>query len=670
MNEQRAIGISGPYSLGSVSVQDIQENSEKVEVITRDRNNPGLIIARTTLTRFTDYEVDAFSNSIYLKDPVSSVDANLNPVYLRITVESDQGGAKYTLGGISGSMKVTKQVKVGGSYVKSDNPLTQDQLASVNTVVKFANDKGKLIGELAHSENIYSDLISTTQVSTGSKSSGKLSGNAGRIELNYVYKDLDMKIYHTQADSNFYNTAASITAGRKESGVKGRIQLNKIGLAKLEAIRTEDQLNGINQGASASIERAINRILALELGVRYYDKSAVQTALDNSQIALYHGMSVRTKLTSQLPWQGSNVFAEYEQDVLDSTRRVFALGANYQINSKLRAYGRHELISSLSGLYDLNSSQRQNVTVFGLDSKYNNNGTAFSEYRVRDGVSAREAEAAIGLRNRWELGQGIYTNTSFEQTKALSSLNTSNSESTAASVGIEYLKNQNWKTVARIEGRWASQTNTLLNTLGFAYKYSKNTTLLAKNIVSQTNSKTTSSGDRLINRFQLGLAYRDTERDRFDALAKVEYRYDHNQSDLTNPYLKHVYILSHHLNYHPMKDLTISGNYAVKSVNTTFSNLESSGVTHMLSARSIYDITERWDAGVNTGVLWSNVTSGQRTLLGAEIGYLVAENLWVSGGYNFSGYRDDDLVESDTTHQGAYLRFRFKFDENLFKKNK
>nr|WP_040332298.1 SdrD B-like domain-containing protein [Acinetobacter nectaris] len=670
VNEQRAIGISGPYSLGSVSLQDIQENSEKVEVITRDRNNPGLIIARTTLTRFTDYEVDAFSNSIYLKDPVSSVDANLNPVYLRITVESDQGGAKYTLGGISGSMKVTKQVKVGGSYVKSNNPLTQDQLASVNTVVKFANDKGKLIGELAHSENIYSDLISTTQVSTGSKSSGKLSGNAGRIELNYVYKDLDMKIYHTQADSNFYNTAASITSGRKESGVKGRIQLNKIGLAKLEAIRTEDQLNGINQGASASIERAINRILALELGVRYYDKSAVQTALDNSQIALYHGMSVRTKLTSQLPWQGSNVFAEYEQDVLDSTRRVFALGANYQINSKLRAYGRHELISSLSGLYDLNSSQRQNVTVFGLDSKYNNNGTAFSEYRVRDGVSTREAEAAIGLRNRWELGQGIYTNTSFEQTKALSSLNTSNSESTAASVGIEYLKNQNWKTVARIEGRWASQTNTLLNTLGFAYKYSENTTLLAKNIVSQTNSKTTSSGDRLINRFQLGLAYRDTERDRFDALAKVEYRYDHNQSDLTNPYLKHVYILSHHLNYHPMKDLTISGNYAVKSVNTTFSNLESSGVTHMLSARSIYDITEQWDAGVNTGVLWSNVASGQRTLLGAEIGYLVAENLWVSGGYNFSGYRDDDLVESDTTHQGAYLRFRFKFDENLFKKNK
>jgi hypothetical protein len=44
-------------------------------------------------------------------------------------------------------------VKVGGAYVKSNNPLTQDQLASVNTVVKFA-DKGKLIAEFARSENI------------------------------------------------------------------------------------------------------------------------------------------------------------------------------------------------------------------------------------------------------------------------------------------------------------------------------------------------------------------------------------------------------------------------------------------------------------------------------------------------------------------------------------
>lgn len=668
VNEQRAIGISGPYSLGGMSVEDIRDNSEKVEIITRDRNNAGLIIARTTLSRFTDYEVDSFSNSIYLKEPVSSVDADLNPVYLRVTVESDQGGEKYLVGGVSGSIKINKQSKVGASYVKSDNPLTQDQLASINTVVKFANDQGKFIAEYARSENIYSDFTSSTQSRVQPDASGKLSGDAARVELTYAYKDLDLKLYHNQADIGFYNLAAPVTAGRKESGFKARMQVHKVGLAKLEAIRTEDQLSSVNQGMSASIERAINRIIALELGLKYYDTSAIQGLLSTAPISNYHGVTLRTRVTSQLPWQGSNVFAEYEQDIVATDRRNVALGANYQINSKLRAYGRHELVSSLNSLYDLNSNQRQNVTVFGIDSKYNNNGTAFSEYRVRDAISAREAEAALGLRNRWELEKGVYANASFEKTKALSNTNNSNSESTAASLGLEYLKNPNWKTVARLEARWSDQANTLLNTLGLAYKYSEDVTLLAKNILSHTDSKNTSSGDRLVDRFQLGLAYRETEQNRFDALSKVEYRYDRNQTDLNNPYLKHVYILSNHVNYHSTKDWTISGQYAVKNVNTTFSGLESSGMTHMLSARTMYDINDRWDAGVHAGALWSNVSSGQRILLGAEVGYLVAANLWVSAGYNFSGYKDDDLIESNTTLQGAYVRFRFKFDEDIFKK--
>ena len=208
-----------------------------------------------------------------------------------------------------------------------------------------------------------------------------------------------------------------------------------------------------------------------------------------------------------------------------------------------------------------------------------------------------------------------------------------------------------------------------MNNLGVAYKYSDDVTLLAKNVVSLTDSKNDSSGDRLVDRFQLGLAYRDTEHNRFDALAKVEYRYDDNKTDLNNPYLKHVYIFSNHLNYHPTRDFTLSGQYAVKNVQATFSGLESTGMTHMFSARAIYDINERWDAGIHTGVLWSDMSSGRRVLVGGEVGYLVAANLWLSGGYNFSGYKDDDLVDSDTTIQGAYVRFRFKFDENLFAGN-
>lgn len=78
VNEQRGLGITGPYSLGQVSSDDVLRNSEKIEVLVRDRNNPGLIVSQRTLARFTDYEVDTFSNSIYLKEAISSVDSELN----------------------------------------------------------------------------------------------------------------------------------------------------------------------------------------------------------------------------------------------------------------------------------------------------------------------------------------------------------------------------------------------------------------------------------------------------------------------------------------------------------------------------------------------------------------------------------------------------------------
>ena len=54
--------------------------------------------------------------------------------------------------------------------------------------------------------------------------------------------------------------------------------------------------------------------------------------------------------------------------------------------------------------------------------------------------------------------------------------------------------------------------------------------------------------------------------------------------------------------------------------------------------------------------------------MGLELGYLVATNLWVSAGFNFSGYRDADLAGADYTAKGPYVRVRYKFDESLFDK--
>jgi uncharacterized repeat protein (TIGR01451 family) len=664
VTETRGKGISGPYPLTNSVTDTLTENSEKVEVLVRDRNNAGLIISRTSLARFSDYEIDSLSNTLYLKNPISSIDANFNPVSLRITVESDDGGEQYNVGGVAGSARLNDSVSVGGAYVKSNDPADEQEIASANVVARLS-DRVKLVAEIARTDASAS-VTSATQINVNADPTGTQSGNAGRVELTYAKDDVEAHVYHNQADTTFYNPASPISAGRKESGLRVQTRIPQVGLAKVEAIRTEDIANnGVRDGLSATVERALNQYLALQVGARFYQEST-NAASDTSVLAStpYKGTTLNAKLNANLPWfEGSSAFVEYEQDVSEASRQVVALGGSYQLGAKGRIYARHELISSISGLYGLNDNTKRNATLVGVDSNYMKDGTVFSEYRLRDGISAREAEAALGLRNRWSLGHGVRLNTTFERTESLKGTDSA-ADATAVSLGLEYVTNPLWKGVAKIEMRWASQSDTLLNTLGAAYKVSDDVTLLAKNVYNRTDNK--NSGDRVIDRFQVGAAYRPQDNNRFDVLSKLEYRSDDNQTQIIGTSREAV-IASLHGNYHPARRMTLASQYAAKYVRQSTGGLRSEGITQLMSGRAIYDINERWDASLNGGMMWSDISSGTRYLLGAEVGYLLTANLWLSGGYNVVTYKDDDLVDADTTVDGPYMRLRFKFDEDLFK---
>ena len=85
----------------------------------------------------------------------------------------------------------------------------------------------------------------------------------------------------------------------------------------------------------------------------------------------------------------------------------------------------------------------------------------------------------------------------------------------------------------------------------------------------------------------------------------------------------------------------------------------------MLSGRATYDIDSRWDVGMLVAYIVDSNGVKQKAI-GAEIGYKVAKNLWVSVGYNQSGFYERDLTASDYTSKGIYFRLRAKFTEAGF----
>ena len=64
----------------------------------------------------------------------------------------------------------------------------------------------------------------------------------------------------------------------------------------------------------------------------------------------------------------------------------------------------------------------------------------------------------------------------------------------------------------------------------------------------------------------------------------------------------------------------------------------------LLAFRATYDLTSRFDIGLNTSALFSGGGRGLQYAIGPEIGFTIHRNLRLGLGYNFTGFHDRDLV--------------------------
>jgi len=646
IEEVPANGTSGPYFVGTA--RGIA-NSEKVEILTRDRHQPAIILSALSLTRFADYEFEPFTGRLLLKAPVPSLDPNLNPISVRITYEVDQGGDQFWVYGADGQAKVTDWWEVGASGVRDENPLGDYGLYSANTTLKVAK-KTYLIGEFARSDSV-----------------GTL-GDAGRVELRHQTDKTDVRVYYGRAENTFSNAAAMLGAGREEAGVKFSQKLASntrlVGQAiNTEALETHGQLRGLQLG----VEHSFKNQIKLEVGGRYAEESGAPA---NASSAYPPGVtpnkvrSVGLKLTVPVPEvKNASLYAQYENDVVDTANRLVAVGGEFQVLPKTRAYARHEFIDSLNMPFQLNGLQSQNTTVAGLESEYMKDGKSFNEYRMRDAITGREAEAATGLRNLWSLGEGLRASTTFERvTPVIGDLET---EATAITGGLEYTRNPDWKGTARLELRTATANDSLLNTFGYARRLSDDWAFLGRSILYLVENKGPTEGSRVQGRLQAGFAWRETATDRWNALMKYEFKIE---DDSTQPALdleRKVNLALLDVNFQPSPNWILSAHYGGKLVFEDSNGLDDIYDGHLLAFRVTYEINRRWDLAFNTSTLWSGQDGSVHYGLGPELGVTVLKNIRLGIGYNVFGFHDRDLSAEQYTDPGFYVALRLKFDEAL-----
>ena len=710
VEEYAGNGTSGPYS---VTRNDALESSEKVELIIRDRNNPGRILDQRVLQRFVDYTFEPFAGRLLFKGPIASQDPQGNPQSVRVTYEIDQGGKRYWLAGVDAQAKLGKHLNIGGNFVKDLNPqvlavpgeFQLNTLASLNATLSLS-ERIRLTAEVARTVN---DIAT-----------GQATGNAGRIEISAADASNNWKAraFVTATEKDFYNPNASINAGRSEAGIKASGQITEALGVTAELTKSKDEVSGADRkGGYLGADLKFNERWSINAGLRKSQDngSGLYAPTQSGTVSnLYSGsgltassgglfgtgtgpanptlgqvpslatqtgtpidtttllVGIRGKLTDKL-----TVGAEIERSVAgDSANRAAAL-ATWQVAERTALNARYETQTGIGSYFD--RSNRSNALVFGVTNTYMLNGLGaggsgvegqlFSEYRLRDAIGGREAQLASGLRNTFDVAQGLKALVGIERLKILSG---ASQQATALATGLDYTGSELWKASGRLEWRRADltatlpRTDSLLNTLLLARKLDRDWTLLARNYYSSTDNAAV-AGTQFQNRFQLGFAYRPVDHNRFDALGKVEIKNEKN-SELTGPLTsaedRRAVIISLHSNWHPTRAVWLSGRIAAKSVNERLEGVQDKFSAAMLSSRLIYDLTERWDVGVMASVLSGG--GSQQKAFGLETGYALQQNLWLSAGYNWAGFSDRDLSGAEYTARGAYIRLRFKFDESLF----
>jgi uncharacterized repeat protein (TIGR01451 family) len=635
VTEFAANGTSGPFLTGGGAMV---VNSERIEVIVRSRNQPGVLLSNKQQVRWADYDIEPLTGRILFRAPIASLDADLNPVTIRVSYEIDQGSPEFWVGGVAAQYRVNDMIEVGGTAGADENPLAVAKLFSVNATVR-PDDKTVVIVEAAQMEKLEND------------------GRAARFDATRKDGKLESHLYAGRADVHFDNPTASLPRGRAEAGLTAIYRVNEQISFGGEIIHSADLTTGASRdGAQFSGAYAFGNGVRVELGVRH----AQEQAAEGTTIAQPDLTSVRGKIAAQVPGMPqASVFVEGEQDIKDNGRRMLALGGDYRLAGGSRLYGRHELISSLGSNYALNDGQQRNATVFGVDSDYMKDGRVFSEYRARGAaLDGRQAEAALGLRNLFTVADGVRINTSLERVKVLAG--TTANEAIAVTGAIDYTAIQNLRANARLELRHAEDSDNILNTLGAAYRVNDNWSLLGKNTYAAIHSRggdTTKVSDLL----QTGVAFRALETLGWNGLAKYEYKLeqDNGFADLKRA----VHSIAVTANYQPTRETVFSARYAAKFARDRSASLDTKSTGQLIGGRVTHEIGRDWDVGVTGQMLVEGGTRSRQFGAGVEAGYQVRTNTWVSVGYNLLGFREPDLAGADATSRGAYVRLRVKFDE-------
>jgi len=646
-DEIRGDGTSGLYRLSSAP---IIANSEQVRIEVRDRFDTGEILSSKTLSRFLDYNLDTLDGTLYFKQPVPSRDQAFNPIFIVVEYESESAANEDIIAGGRASMRTdNNQFEVGVSHINEGRQGAESDLTGLD-VRWQVNPTTLLKAEFASSKRIESGL--------------ETSGSAHSVTLEHQGEKVDVRAYIKEVDEGFgLGQQNAAEKGVRKIGVDGRAQLTEHFYFDGDASWQQNlETEAIRNAARGQLRYENSGFTATTGLIHASDEFVDGQTLDSNLAELgmskkFGSVTLRANGSFELSGDADNV--DFPTNVV--------VGADYRIMKGVELFVEYEeasgplLETSMTRLgvkaspwsrAQINSSLTSEETEYG-PRLFSNvgliQGFQLSEHWVLDiGLDQANTIADSSIRQ-------------FDPARELVSGSLSDDFITVF-VGAAYTADL-WSANSRVEYRNSDseERKTLLS--GWYREPSMGHGLSAGLAIftSENSSGTKSSATDL----KFGWAWRKAE-SRWAFLNRVDLIIEETDLLLQKQESQRL-INNFNANRRVSARTQLSLQYAFKYVKSLFDSQEFSGYTDLIGLDFRRGFRNKWDWGMHASAYHSYESQVIDYGFGLDVGYNVANNLWVTVGYNIAGFHDSDFTSARYTAQGPYLQISMKADQHMLR---
>lgn len=629
---------NGTAMLYTLAGAPIVANSEIVERIVVSRDNPGLELSSERLVAGIDYRLDPLTGLLSFADAVPSVDADANPVFVRIGYDARTDTEQHLIAGVRVDRRMGEATVLGAAITEDRSPQTGFTLAGLNA----RHELGNL----------------NVQASTAlMRHADGDEGRASRIGGEYRWhgrSDIVTRFAWARAGRAFDNPGSGVAGGRSEWSLQHRHAFGARTRLVLDALGSRSLLDAARyRSIGFRMERDIGAF-SVRAGARRIDTTVDGRALGIETVLL--GLQRRFTLAGR----PASIGVDVERALGGERRERIALDARIGLGEYVVGYARYERERGLSSRALLGLGGDDERLVAGVESDWLPGTELFSEYRLRGAFAGRALESVSGARGSYTLSDGLTLSPSLEIVRALGG---DAQDAVAVSMGISDTRKAHRRIAARVELRRTEQDDYLGVRASVAQRLHRDWTALA---VEEFTLQRPDSGENTVRqRLSLGLARRPKHDNRHHALFAATWKRDRTpelDGDVDR------WLLSSDQNRALDERWTLSGRLASKWQRRDIGDSATWQRATLARLSASVDVARRWELEAGAGALATGEGRGagfDDLAWSAGVGarFVAAKNLRLVARWNAVGFDDADLDEDRENGTGFRLGLDLKFDE-------